>query len=123
MLETMGAGLRPLTTTAIVDAAVEHVRDDVLLYYGIVAPVSLPLAALGLYFYDLVNDYRGEPGGYGWRVAACAVALSLLLHLRFLAHGALAWALDRRLRGVEATVGGAWLAAAKRSLTLGLGGV
>src|SRR5206468_1783202 len=56
VLETVGAGLRPLTTTAIVDAAVEHVRDDPVLYYGIVAPVSLPLAAISLAFLDLVRD-------------------------------------------------------------------
>jgi hypothetical protein len=119
----MGAGLRPLTTTAIVDAAIEHVRDDPVLYYGIVAPVSLPLAALGLYFSQLVGDYRGDPEGYGPRVAVSAILLTTLIHLRFVAHGALAWALERRLRGVEATVAGAWVAAAKRSLTLGLGGV
>lgn len=118
MLETVGAGLRPLTTTAIVDAAIEHVRDDPVLWYGIVAPVSLPLAAIGLWFFDLVRDYRGAAEGYGWRVTAAAAALTLLLHLRFIAAGALAWALEQRLRGLEPTAAGAWGAALRRSMTL-----
>lgn len=118
MLETVGAGLRPLTTTAIVDAAIEHVRDDPVLYYGIVAPVVLPLAALGLYFVDLIHDYRGDAAEYTPRVLVAAAALTLLLHLRFVAHGALAWALERRLRGVEATVPDAWRRALPRALPL-----
>jgi hypothetical protein len=122
VLETVGAGLRPLTTTAIVDAAIEHVRDDPVLYYGIVAPVVLPLVALGLYFVDLVNDYRGDPAEYTPRVLAAAAVLTVLLHLRFVAEGALAWALERRLRGVEATAAGAWRAALPRALPLAFGG-
>ncbi len=118
MLETVGAGLRPLTTTAIVDEAVEHVRADPVLWYGIVAPVSLPFAAIGLWFFDLANDYRGAPDGYGVRVTAAAAALTLLFHLRFVAEGALAWALEQRLRGVTVTAAGAWSAALGRSLTL-----
>ncbi len=118
MLETVGAGLRPLTTTAIVDAAVEHVRDDPVLWYGIVAPVSLPLAAVGLWFFDLTHDYRGDPDGYGGRVVLGAAAIALLFHLRFVATGALAWALERRLRGVAVSAGEAWWAALRRSLTL-----
>lgn len=118
MLETAGAGLRPLSTTGIVDAAIEHVRDEPVLYYGIVAPVSLPLAALALLFLDTVRDYRGDPAAYGPRVAALAAALAVLFHLRFVAQGALAWVLERRLNGLEATPLGAWRAALRRSLTL-----
>jgi hypothetical protein len=123
MLETVGAGLRPLSTTGIVDAAVEHVRGDPVLYMGIAAPVSFPLAALGLWFVDLVRDYRGEPEGYVPRLVLGGILIALLLHLRFVAQGALAWALERRLRGVEATIGGAWSAALGRGLPLVFAGV
>ena len=123
MLETVGAGLRPLTTTAIVDAAIEHVRDDPVLYYGIAAPVSLSAGAIGLWFVDLVKDYRGAPEGYAPRVAFGAVALTALFHLRFVSHGALAWALERRLRGLEATAASAWWAALRSSLALVFAGV
>jgi hypothetical protein len=123
MLETVGAGLRPLTTTAIVDAAIEHVRDDPVLYYGIAAPVSLSAGAIGLWFVDLLRDYRGAPEGYAPRVAIGAVALTALFHLRFVSHGALAWALERRLRGLEATAASAWWAALRSSLPLVFAGV
>ena len=123
MLETVGAGLRPLSTTGIVDAAVEHVRGDPVLYMGIAAPVSFPLATLGLWYVDLVRDYRGEPEGYAPRLVLGGILIALLLHLRFLAQGALAWALEQRLRGVEATIGGAWSAAIRRGLPLVFAGV
>lgn len=123
MLEAAGTGVRPLTTTGIVDAAIEHLRDDPVLFYGIAAPIVLPLAAVGLYFVDLTTDYRGEPAGYTPRVQVAAALLALLVHLRFVAHGALAWALERKLRGAEVGAGQAWWAALKRSLPLGLAGV
>jgi hypothetical protein len=122
VLETAGAGLRPLGTTALVDAAIEHVRDDPVLFYGIAAPVTLPLAAVGLYFFDLVRDYRGDAAGYGPRVALGAGLLTILFHLRFVSHGALAWALERRLRGLETSAAAAWGAALRRSVTLAFSG-
>ena len=123
MLETAGAGLKPLNTTAIVDAAVEHVRAEPLLYYGITAPIAFPLGALALYYFDLVREYRGAPAGYAPRLIGASASIAVLFHLRFLAHGAVAWAVERRLQGLEATAAGAWRAAMGRALPLGLAGV
>jgi hypothetical protein len=123
LLEAAGAGVRPLTTLGIADAAIEHVREDPVLYYGISAPVGIPLVAAFVYFADLVSDFRGDASGYAPRAELAGFAIALLLHLRLIAQGALAWALERKLRGVEVTIGGAWLAAAKRAHALGLAGV
>lgn len=116
------ASLRPLTTTALLDAAVEHVRDDPRLYYGIVLPVAGPLAVASLYLLDLCTDYRGPAAGYTTRLVGAAVALALLLHLRPVAQGALTHALASRLEGRPAGVGESFRIALARSVGLAFAG-
>jgi hypothetical protein len=121
MLEVQGSSsLRPLGTIALIDAAIEHVREDPRLFYGITLPVSGPLAVVVLAWRQAIEE---SGTSRDTRIAVGALAIAVLLHLRSLAQGAATFAVARRIEGEETTIAAAWRAAASRAASLAFAGV